>query len=351
MKSKTTDQPPKIAIGYRVGKLTVAEPTEARKNGYTIWRCKCDCGNDILLDTRALQRGTITDCGCITKVTPGQKDLTGQRFGRLVCLAPTDQRHNNGAIIWQCKCDCGKECLAASTQLSRGYKKSCGCMSHPPLKHYVGQRFGRLLVTGYYGKIDGAHHWECKCDCGNTTFVHQTRLQSGKTKSCGCLGHPPVKDILGAQFGDLTVIEDVGNRDGHYYCRCKCACGNETVVRRNYLLTGRTKSCGCLQARIIKDTMKFVDGTSITLLEKASTRLISTNTSGYNGVYRSRQSGKWVAQITLKKKTYYLGSFDKIEDAVKARKKAEARMYGEFLDQHADLLSETASEKPEDSEV
>ena len=338
MEHKTT-HPPKITVGYRVGKIQILESTKDRKNGYMIWRCKCDCGGEILLDTRTLQRGTIRDCGCVTLVSPGQKDLTGMRFGKLVCLAPTDKRGKSGGTIWQCKCDCGNECFAVSTQLTQGYKKSCGCLSHPPLKNYVGKRFGQLTVTRYHGKIDGAHRWECKCDCGNMTVVHQTLLQSGKTKSCGCLGHPPAKDILGAKFGDLTVIEFDGNRDGEYFWRCKCTCGNETVVRQNNLLTGNTKSCGCLQAKIIKDNMKFVDGTSITLLEKASERLISSNSSGHNGVYLNKKTQKWVAQITLKRKTYYLGSFEKIQDAVTARKKAEDRMYGEFLEQYADLLN------------
>lgn len=271
----TTSQIPKITIGHRLGKLTVAEPTVKRKNGYMIWRCTCDCGGEILLDTRTLQRGTISDCGCATRVSPGQKDLTGMRFGRLVCLAPTEQRGKSGGTIWKCKCDCGKECLAVGTQLTQGYKRSCGCLSRPPIKNYIGKRFGQLTVVSYDGKLEGAHRWECKCDCGNTTIVHQTLLQSGKTKSCGCL-----------------------------------------------------------QATIIKDNMKFVDGTSVTSLEKASTRLISSNSSGHNGVYLNKMNQKWTAQITFKGKTYYLGSFLKIEDAVAARKMAEQRIYSEFLEEY-----------------
>ena len=52
---------------------------------------------------------------------------------------------------------------------------------------------------------------------------------------------------------------------------------------------------------------------------------ISSNTSGYNGVYCNK-SGKWVAQITFKGKTYYLGSFDDIQDAVKAGKEGKKCM-------------------------
>ena len=178
----------------------------------------------------------------------------------------------------------------------------------------------------------GTAIWRCRCDCGNEVLTSLSQLTQGYKKSCGCLGHPPVQDILGHQFADLTAIEYAGKKDGQYYWRCRCQCGKETVVRQNNLLIGKTKSCGCLQAKVVVDNMKFVDGTSVTLLEKAGKRLISTNTSGYNGVHWSKGSQKWIAQIGFKGKTYHLGSFSRIEDAVEARKKAENRIYGEFLE-------------------
>ena len=49
-----------IQIGYRVGRLTAEEPTGEKKAGYTVWKCRCDCGGEIALDTRCLQRGTFT---------------------------------------------------------------------------------------------------------------------------------------------------------------------------------------------------------------------------------------------------------------------------------------------------
>lgn len=265
---------PNIDVGYRVGKLTVAAPTAQRKNGYKVWSCRCDCGGEILLDTRCLQRGTIKDCGCETTVKPGQKDLTGMRFGRLVCLAPTEQRGPSGGTVWRCQCDCGKECLAVSTQLMRGFKKSCGCLSHPARKDFVGKRFGMLTVLEYAGKRNGMHRWRCRCDCGEETVVGQTLLQSGKTKSCGCL-----------------------------------------------------------QRTQVLDNLRLVDGTSVTILEAMKRRVIASNTSGYRGVYQEKKSGKWRAQITFKGKTYYLGSFDKMEEAVRARQKAEV-LHDDFLKQY-----------------
>lgn len=54
-------------------------------------------------------------------------DLTGQRFGRLlaVSLAPKTKKN----IVYNCKCDCGKEKIIAKRSLTRGDTKSCGCLA------------------------------------------------------------------------------------------------------------------------------------------------------------------------------------------------------------------------------
>lgn len=255
---------PKIGIGYRVGMLTVEGKTGKRKNAYAVWKCRCDCGGYIDLDTRTLQRCTIKDCGCTTKVRPGTVDLTGMRFGKLLCIEQTDMKDRSGNILWRCQCDCGNTCLAAIPYLKSGYKKSCGCLSHPPLKDFVGKRFGMLTVLEYSGKVKGLHQWKCRCDCGKETIVGQTRLQNGTTRDCGC---------------------------------------QQTA---NFM-----KNLG------------VTDGTSVSMLEHYKTHLSSRNVSGYNGVYRDDRNAKWVAQIAFKGKKQYIGSFENIEDAIAARQEKE----------------------------
>ena len=119
-----------IKIGYRAGKLTVIAPTQRRKNGYMVWDCQCDCGNRIQLDTRYLQRQTIKDCGCESRVNPGQVDITGQRFGKLVAIEPTGRRGNSGSVIWLCQCDCGRTTQVSVANLTSGGTKSCGCLRY-----------------------------------------------------------------------------------------------------------------------------------------------------------------------------------------------------------------------------
>lgn len=273
MKSGTGRVRPEITPGFCLGKLTVREATDLRKNGYTVWNCDCSCGGSIALDTRTLQRGTVRDCGCETKVKPGIKDLTGQRFGRLVCLESTEDRsRNGGSVIWRCRCDCGNECLAASGQLMKGYKKSCGCLGHPPLKEYVGKRFGALTVVEYAGKSGGMHRWKCLCDCGRETIVGQTLLQSGKTKSCGCL-----------------------------------------------------------RASVTRENLQLCEGTSVTVLESVQEKRRSNNTSGYTGVYQDTKHQLWHARITFKGKLYDLGTYKTRKEAIKARMRGE-EMHEDFLE-------------------
>lgn len=43
--------------------------------------------------------------------------------------------------------------------------------------------FNRLTVISE----DGASHWVCKCMCGTIKRIQRSHVQSGNTKSCGCL--------------------------------------------------------------------------------------------------------------------------------------------------------------------
>ena len=56
----------------------------------------------------------------------------------------------------------------------------------------------------------------------------------------------------------------------------------------------------------------------------------SNNTSGKTGVWYDKKSNKWVAEIMIHKKKIYLGIFVDFNDAVKERRNAEIRYFGEY---------------------
>lgn len=51
----------------------------------------------------------------------------------------------------------------------------------------TGNKYGKLLVVRRKGSRNGKAMWECSCECGNTSIVTTGDLNSGKTKSCGCV--------------------------------------------------------------------------------------------------------------------------------------------------------------------
>lgn len=61
-----------------------------------------------------------------------------------------------------------------------------------------------------------------------------------------------LRNLAGRTFGRLTVVEREGTRGGATMWRCRCVCGNETLVRYANLVRGMTKSCGCLQRKLLQ---------------------------------------------------------------------------------------------------
>lgn len=51
-------------------------------------------------------------------------DMTGQKFGRLTVIERAGSRRSDGASVWKCKCECGNEVLVARPNLIQGNTKS-----------------------------------------------------------------------------------------------------------------------------------------------------------------------------------------------------------------------------------
>lgn len=140
-----------------------------------------------------------------------------------------------------------------------------------------GQVFGRLTVISLAEKpthASAGYYWLCQCECGKQAVISTSRLNYGRTKSCGCLrrdtakriatmSRKPVKAIKtrpdvaqnplqedlklpvenGSRFYRLVVHNHL--EDDQWLCRCDC--GIWKVVRQANLSRGHTKSCGCWQ--------------------------------------------------------------------------------------------------------
>ena len=124
------------------------------------------------------------------------KITAGLRFGKLVVSKQVERKPNDKDkhYKWLCKCDCGNEIVVRSSDLRRGRIKSCGCLKYE-IKDITGQRFGRLVALEHVGfSSNRVTLWKCRCDCGNTIIVREGNLNSGKSQSCGCLNVERTKE-------------------------------------------------------------------------------------------------------------------------------------------------------------
>jgi len=108
--------------------------------------------------------------------------------------------------------------------------------------------------------------------------------------------------------------------------QCRCDCGDEPLISYNDLLYTNVQSCGCSKKshnQRLHTFLSQVDGTNVDILK--SKKIPKNNTTGCKGVYLIR--GKFVAKIAFQKKVYYLGAYDTIDEAIAARKNAEALLF------------------------
>lgn len=82
-----------------------------------------------------------------------------------------------------------------------------------------GQVFGKLTVLKRIGTTTKRSAlWKCKCECGRTTAVITRDLNSGNTRSCGCLHQPhghARKNKLTPEFRSWQQMLERCNRPKH----------------------------------------------------------------------------------------------------------------------------------------
>jgi hypothetical protein len=204
-------------------------------------------------------------------------------------------------------------------------------------KDRTGTRFGRLVAIRIAEKREYAfgnrYAWLCKCDCGNETSVLSADIQSGHTKSCGCY-----RDELAVTHGKTKTVEyrvwaNMLNR-----CRDPGSENFANYGARGVSVCARWHDFECFLADMGKRPAPRLsierrdnDGNYepgncrwATRSEQGyNRRMHSNNKSGVTGVFWDTTRDKWVAWIQVAQQTKWVGAFDTITDAAKARAAAE----------------------------
>jgi hypothetical protein len=201
-----------------------------------------------------------------TNLSNQKIDMSSKKFGKLT-VVKEHGRNEKGVLLWLCECDCGNEKIASGGSLRSGNTKSCGCLrkeaaSKRHRTDLIGRVFEKLTVVSYAHTKNKKIRWNCVCSCGNSVVVAGSNLQNGHTKSCGCFKKEAGKkrriDLTGKTFERLTVISySHTDERGVAFWNCTCSCDNKNaVIRGAYLVSGHTRSCGCLNTERINSCFR-----------------------------------------------------------------------------------------------
>lgn len=216
--------------------------------------CRCSCGTERVLYKKSLVSGVTKSCGCKRKENFRKSaidDLTGARFGAWVVT----KELGNGYV--ECRCDCGTIRKIHKPSLKSGATTSCGCLSRAKAAStnienhsLVGKTFNDLTIIEELG----GGLVKCRCSCGNEYIGRKQSIKSGHTKSCGCKTYSfdyRARDRVGEKYGEWEIIEELGNNR----VRCRCSCGTERILRKDIIVQGKSKSCGCKSTEMSRQTM------------------------------------------------------------------------------------------------
>ena len=117
--------------GQRFGMLTVLRRAESR-NGKVCWTCRCDCGKMVDVAANNLRSGHTVSCGC-RRVQPYIGKRYGKLIV-LEKTKETVQHGSTRSPLWKCRCDCGNIVLVRLDSLTSGTTQSCGCLTEEKIK-------------------------------------------------------------------------------------------------------------------------------------------------------------------------------------------------------------------------
>ena len=115
-----------IKVGNKYGKWTVLEFKGVFETHAT-YLCQCECGTIKEIKGSDLKFREKNNSGCYKCNKGNSLNITGNRYGKLIALEPTEKRVSSN-VVWKCQCDCGNICEVSLGYLQNGNVKSCGCI-------------------------------------------------------------------------------------------------------------------------------------------------------------------------------------------------------------------------------
>lgn len=96
---------------------------------YANCECECGTKKAVLVKNLVRNFSKDCGCGRKNTIGEiFSKDLTGQKFGKLTVVEALKERSKSGRKLYRCLCDCGNEIILHTNQLASHHTSSCGCL-------------------------------------------------------------------------------------------------------------------------------------------------------------------------------------------------------------------------------
>lgn len=200
--------------GQKFGDLTAIKPTSKRQGSNIIWECLCSCGNIHYVSSNDLLKGAVKSCGCQQYNRKNTIiEMVGKRFGKLIVISEAG-KNIDGSYNYLCKCDCGNQKIINGVSLRKGITTSCGCIQYSigekniknildinninyikeyKIKELNYKRFDFAIVENNipirFIEFDGRQHYESCLGEWEKTIDLKTRQKRDKEKNEYALSH------------------------------------------------------------------------------------------------------------------------------------------------------------------
>lgn len=248
------------------------------------------------------------------------EEYVGKKYGHLLVISINYEKtelefskgHFDYGVYMNCLCDCGKNNIICTSLkcLKNGHSTSCGCKRIAYLKNVTPityKKENQTELCNEYIKLFNSNHTDfCMIDkedynlikqyCwykdSNGYWVSNNRKQDGTRETIKL--HQEIATIKYGEYDKKSLLPDHLNRN------------KSDNRKQNLLLKNRRDN-------------------------SINRSLSKRSTTGKTGVNFYEKYQKYVAKICVNYKTIHLGYFDKFDDAVEARLKAEEK-YGYTCD-------------------
>lgn len=204
----------KDQTGKVYGRLTAIRMGEPSPSGRIRWVCKCECGNEVIVQSSSLGRGTLS-CGCLQKERTADSARTHGMTGTKEFMAWVDMRRRCYNPKYKFFARYGGRGIIVCERWKESFENFFADMGLcPPDKYAV----GRIDNNGNYEPSNC--RWENRDEEMNNTsrnryFEYEGRIQTG-TQWARELGLDPAKIYAGLWLGksikemfglDLTEVK------------------------------------------------------------------------------------------------------------------------------------------------